>query len=616
MLALAFLAMAVAEPLGAEEWYDAYERGLEALYDNRPGQALAAFERAIHKNPEPGTNVITYSTNRLDRYYPYLRLAEAYLLLADVKGASNALDQSLKYDREPVSERSALTQRLDALAKRQRATTPSSASTSIAAPTSSASPGKSTTGTLHLASNPAGADVMINGRLAGVTPLQLELKAGTHAIALRREGFVDETFSTRVIPGKRTIERRSLTSIAALIIISDPPGAKVFVDDQVIGSTDSQTGQLVRSGLASGEHRLRLSRPGHEDERATIVLSAGRPSVHTIRLKQTRRIDRKILALVGALAGGIVTLLVRRRMRRNAKAQPAGQTDEATTLDTASTTEREAGASAQGEPFGEYLLHYPIGFGGMATVYKAEKHGETCALKRPRISSHEHESRERFLREVEIGRTLHHPNIVRILEQGEIDGAPYFTMELVEGQTLSALLRLQGPLEPLAGARVIAQVAEALDYAHLKGVIHRDLKPSNIMIARDGTVKVMDYGIARAHRFSSLTITGAFLGTPEYTAPESAEDGIVDARSDLYSLGVVFYEALPGKRPFVGNTPFATVRKHRSEPPTPPSEIRPGIPRDLEAVILRLLRKEPSERYLSAEELLIALRELQNRAAQ
>jgi serine/threonine-protein kinase len=262
------------------------------------------------------------------------------------------------------------------------------------------------------------------------------------------------------------------------------------------------------------------------------------------------------------------------------------------------------------------MLLHPIGFGGMATVYKAVKRSEICALKLPRFSSNEHESRERFLREAEIGRTLHHPNIVRILERGEVGDAPYFTMELIEGQTLSALLRLQDPLAPQAGGRMIAQVAEALDYAHLKGVIHRDLKPSNIMIARDGMAKVMDYGIARAHRFPGLTLTGAFLGTPEYTAPESAEEGIVDARSDLYSLGVVFYEALTGRRPFVGKTPFATMRKHRREPPTPPSAIRAEIPRDLEAIILRLLSKDPSERFQSAEELLIALRDSLKRAAQ
>lgn len=260
--------------------------------------------------------------------------------------------------------------------------------------------------------------------------------------------------------------------------------------------------------------------------------------------------------------------------------------------------------------FGEYRLLDQLGKGGMASVFRAERRGEVVALKRPLPSLLEDpEFLERFLREAEIGRTLHHPNIIRIFERGDVDGVPYFTMELVEGETLQAHVRREGALPPRHAASVVSQVAEALDYAHLKGVVHRDLKPSNIMIADGGTVKVMDYGIARARRFEGLTVTGAFLGTPDYVAPETAEGRSTDARSDLYALGVIFYEILTGRRPFVGDTPFATLRKHCTEPPTPPSLILPGTPRALEAIILRLLRKDPGDRYPGAEELLIELRE-------
>ncbi len=194
-------------------------------------------------------------------------------------------------------------------------------------------------------------------------------------------------------------------------------------------------------------------------------------------------------------------------------------------------------------------------------------------------------------------------------------GVPYFTMELVGGETLQAHVKRTGPLAAKPATNVIAQVAEALDYAHLKGVIHRDLKPSNIMVLEEGTVKVMDYGIARARRFEGLTVTGAFLGTPDYVAPETAEGKGADARSDLYSLGIVFYEILTGKKPFVADTPFATLRKHVSEPPKPPSVIMPGIPGQIEAIVLRLLAKDPDDRFPGAEELLIELREFLNRAA-
>jgi serine/threonine protein kinase len=267
-------------------------------------------------------------------------------------------------------------------------------------------------------------------------------------------------------------------------------------------------------------------------------------------------------------------------------------------------------------PFGDFRLVEQLGKGGMASVYKVERRGEVCALKRPLSGFLEDaEFLERFQREAEIGRTLHHPNIIRIFERGEVDGVPYFTMELVEGETLQSHVRRLGALDGRAAAKVVAQVAEALDYAHLKGVVHRDLKPSNIMILRDGTVKVMDYGIARARKFDGLTVTGAFLGTPDYVAPETAEGRPTDARSDLYSLGIVFYEILTGRRPFVAETPFATLKKHCTEPPAPPSTLNAAVPKELEAIVLKLLSKSPDERHPSAEELLIELREYLNRAA-
>jgi serine/threonine-protein kinase len=237
----------------------------------------------------------------------------------------------------------------------------------------------------------------------------------------------------------------------------------------------------------------------------------------------------------------------------------------------------------------------------MASVYRASRRGQICALKRPLPSLlDDPEFLERFLREAEIGRTLHHHNIIRIFERGDVDGLPYFTMELVQGQTLQHHLRAKGRLGAIEAAQIVAQVAEALDYAHLKGVVHRDLKPSNIMLLADGTVKVMDYGIARARRFDGLTATGAFLGTPDYVAPETAEGKGSDARSDLYGLGVVFYEILTGRRPLVGDTPMSTLYKHCHEVPAPPSTLAPDL---------------PAERYPAAEELLIALRDFANRAA-
>jgi serine/threonine-protein kinase len=252
----------------------------------------------------------------------------------------------------------------------------------------------------------------------------------------------------------------------------------------------------------------------------------------------------------------------------------------------------------------------------MAVVFSAERRGERVALKRPLDTLlDDPEFLERFLRETEIGRTLYHPNIVRVLDQGEIDGVPYFTMDLIEGETLQEHLRRLGRLEARPATALVMQVAQALDYAHLKGVVHRDLKPSNIMVLDDGGVKVADYGIARAGRFQGLTVTGAFLGSPDYVAPETVERGGGDARSDLYSLGVVFYEVLTGRRPFEGDSALAVLRAHATEPPLPPSAAAPEVPLELDAIVLRLLAKRPEDRFASAEELLAALREFLSRAA-
>jgi serine/threonine-protein kinase len=158
-------------------------------------------------------------------------------------------------------------------------------------------------------------------------------------------------------------------------------------------------------------------------------------------------------------------------------------------------------------------------------------------------------------------------------------------------------------------------VCKAIGHAHQKGVIHRDLKPSNVMVLEDGMVKVMDYGIARARRFEGMTLTGAFLGSPEYVAPEAVEGQGIEARSDLYSLGVIFYETLTGRRPFTADTPFGVLRKHLTEAPPAPSLLVSDLPPELERIVLRLLAKQPDQRHSGAEELVLELRDFLNRAA-
>jgi predicted Ser/Thr protein kinase len=692
--AAALAALLAASSLRAEEWFDAYSRGLEALKQKQGPRAAQLFERAIRLRPDPGTNLLTYGTNRLDRYHPYLRLAEAHLLAGEPEKARDALARSETRGKEPADERARLAALVSEAVARSRgaaatpppvpAATPPPPTTLAQAPppvaptpAAALAPPPPTTlaaarlpppghaaGILDLRSEPAGATALMDGRLLGTTPLKLQVDAGLHQVTLRKEGSADLTFATKIEPGKTVTEQRALVATtpvasaapptpaeASLVVYSDPPGASVYVDDEPLGATNADTGRLVKTGLTPGDHRIRLSLPGRVDFAQEARLAAGGPTtVRASLAPASSRPNAGTLALgafllLALVLGGV--LLWRRRaaveVERTVALPPrrgvsgsdrAGQTPTPArtiqpgrtemplaTLAGEDAIETRAVPSsprlaAPNEPFGEYRLEEQLGKGGMAVVFKAERRGERCALKRPLTAFLEDpEFLERFLREAEIGRTLHHPNIIRIFERGDVAGVPYFTMELIEGETLQALVKRNGAITPRKAAGILAQVAEALDYAHLKGVVHRDLKPSNIMLMRDGIVKVMDYGIARARRFEGLTITGAFLGTPDYVAPETAEGKGSDARSDLYSLGIVFYEMLTGKKPFVGDTPFATLRKHCTEAPTPPSALSPEVPCELEEIVLRLMSKDPAERYPGAEELLIALRTYLNRAA-
>jgi hypothetical protein len=681
------LCLLLAGAAAGQDWFDAYARGLDALKQGNGAKAAEWLERAIRKRSEPGTNVLTYGTNRLDRYHPYLYLAEAHLLAGNPEAARVALDRSAEKGKEPAAERDRIAGRVTAEIEKRRiaaATTaptapptqastqaptqavtapPTAAPTTItAAPTAlAAAPRAASTGTLEVRSDPAGATVLLGTRLAGMTPLTVDVAPGAYDVTLRKEGAADLRFPVQVQAGRRTIETRVLVlaatpgpaatpaaETAALVIVTQPPGVAVYVDDVPLGTTDPRSGRLVKGGLEPGSHRVRLSRPGYEDVAEDVSLAAGPPTafertlareggslsplvpiaavvvVATLGFVLWTRARRPAVPAAMTTAGGPATTTSRRTVMSPqtvsnegaAAANTAVEGLETAALQMPVTPAPGTRLTGAQSVFGEYALQGVLGKGGMASVFRAERRGEVCALKRPLSAFLEDpEFLERFLREAEIGRTLHHPNIIRIFERGEVGGVPYFTMELVEGETLQDHFRRVGALDARSATKIVAQVAEALDYAHLKGVVHRDLKPSNIMILRDGTVKVMDYGIARARRFEGLTVTGAFLGTPDYVAPETAEGKGTDARSDLYSLGIVFYEILTGKRPFSADTPFATLQKHCAEPPRPPTSINAAVPKELEVIILRLLNKKPDDRYPAAEDLLIALRDFLNRAA-
>jgi serine/threonine-protein kinase len=254
-----------------------------------------------------------------------------------------------------------------------------------------------------------------------------------------------------------------------------------------------------------------------------------------------------------------------------------------------------------------YELNHLIARGGMAEVYRAHDRllDRPVALKVlfPELSV-DRSFVERFRREAQAAANLSHPNIVPVFDWGEDSGTYFIVMEFIDGRPLSSILKTAGTLSAERTADVGAHVAAALGYAHKHGVIHRDVKPGNVLITDEGQVKVTDFGIARAiNTEESLTQTGAVMGTATYFSPEQAEGIGVDGRSDLYSLGVVLFEMVTGRPPFLGDTPVAVASKHVRDHPPAPRELNPSIPPTFEAIILKAMAKDPAHRYGTAEEL-------------
>ena len=253
---------------------------------------------------------------------------------------------------------------------------------------------------------------------------------------------------------------------------------------------------------------------------------------------------------------------------------------------------------------GRYALRGLLGQGGMADVELAHDNvlDRQVAVKILHNRYTDDPSFvERFRREARASASMSHPNVVGVYDTGTDDGRPYIVMEYVAGRSLRDVLRRED-LTPQRAAEIAGDAARALHYAHERGLIHRDVKPGNIMVADDGQVKVTDFGIARAVTAETVTQTAAVLGTAAYIAPEQAQGERVDARTDVYALGCVLYEMLTGRQPFSGDSAVTLAYKHVSEAPRPPSELKPQVSPELEAVVLKAMAKDPRDRYQSAEE--------------
>ncbi|MCX6071354.1 MAG: serine/threonine-protein kinase, partial [Chloroflexi bacterium] len=261
-----------------------------------------------------------------------------------------------------------------------------------------------------------------------------------------------------------------------------------------------------------------------------------------------------------------------------------------------------------GQRLGHYLVEQKLGAGGMAVVYKGRdlRLNKTVAIKLlpDAVMEKGQEFAERFIREAQAAARIEHTNVLPVYFIGAENERLFIAMQYVDGGTLEELLKRQGRLEPMEATRLVREVALALAAAHAHRIIHRDIKPSNVMLMKDGHVLVADFGLAKSGEATTmLTSSGVIMGTPAYMSPEQGSALPVDARSDLYSLGVMYYQLVTGKLPYVADNPLVIINQHVNAPVPDPRALVPDLNENIRASILWLMAKRPEERFQSASDL-------------
>jgi predicted Ser/Thr protein kinase len=573
--------------VGAAEWYEHYDLGLAAEARGAWVEALREFAAAAEAMPFPRRRAVTPSREVILDYDPHYHMA---ICLTELHRPRLAEEQLRVAQRAHVTPR----EKLAEVWARLKAG---------GAPGRRGAPPGETAGHIKVDSDPPGARVIVDGVEVGTTPLgPAPFPPGEHVVRVEAPGFgaVEERVPLR--PGAAVDLLIPLAPAAGTAVPRSPTAAPTAVQNPTAAPTPIPTAAASPAPTPAAV-APRVTPLGTSAAAAgAATASAVRPITLPTR---PRRLLWPILGLsflvLAAVVGG---LLLRGRQPPPAVTAPTVAYEQAATV------------FGTGAKIGAYELSGILGRGGMATTYRATRAGEgrDVALKVPHEGCLTDETFvARFLREGELGEQLHHPRIVRILEAGEARGRPYLAMELIEGHTLKSVLKEHGPMALRRALEIAHAIAEALDYAHAKGVVHRDLKPENVMLLGDGTLKVMDFGIARLADRPGLTTSNLFLGTPLYAAPEMVDPKHVDHRVDLYALGIILFEMLEGTVPFVADSPYRVLEMHMNEPLPARERLSRPVAEPVWRVVARLCEKEPAARYPSAQALLVELNQLLRR---
>ena len=579
-LGLLLVATAATDAVAAVTWYEHYQQGLAFETQERWQEAAREFQTAAQIERAPRRRILTYGRNYIFDYDPHFHLARCLVELGRFREASLHLAASRLAGVTPPQQLRPLAERIDeGLRPRQTAPQPSGA------------------GHLIVRSDPPGARVTVDGIERGTTPLgPLVLAAQAHEIRVEAVGFVAEERRAVLSPGA------TYECDVALRPVTTQPTAVIGVVSTQAPPVEPQSSPPPKPSAVPATAPA-LPTPTEAVapplDAAAVATPLATPRVATLEFPAERQIPSWVpLAVLGGVLGvALATLALWRRGKATATAPTRS-------IEASATLVEHEGTIAQ------YELTGLLGRGGMATTYQArrQRDGSMVALKVPHDGCLADPTFvARFLREGRLGEQLHHPGIVRIFEAGEAGGRPFLAMELLRGKTLKELLRTEAPLPLRRAIEVARDVAEALDYAHVKGVIHRDLKPENIMVLGDGSLKVMDFGIARVEGQAGLTSSQFFLGTPLYAAPEMIDPRRIDHRVDLYALGIVLFEMLEGTVPFSADSPYRVLEMHLHQPLPNRDELPHPVPARVWSLIERLCAKEPAARFPSAELLLVEL---------